>query len=352
MPVVGDDGEQPRSGGPEGDSMTIESSPPREAALVLPPTVDDLTRSCVRWATRLSVGAAGTALLVSLLAPGVVQRYGALVLAVGLLVGLPHGAVDHLVPGWAGARAGGTRLAAMLVGYLAVAALAFAVLRLWPAPALVAFLLVSAAHFGTGEVQFAALRRDERPRSEPVVAAAFGTVAALLPLVRWPHEVAPVLAALVPGSTGVLPVWVCTAALTAITVLVAGGLWQLLRAGRFGDAGELALLVALFTLAPPLVAFGVYFGAWHAVRHVARLLVLDPANRRPLRSAQLGLPLRRFAAAAAAPTLAALLALAVLWAGARGWQAFLAADLAVLAALTLPHLAVVAWLDRQLRSAA
>jgi hypothetical protein len=41
-----------------------------------------------------------------------------------------------------------------------------------------------------------------------------------------------------------------------------------------------------------------------------------------------------------------------LWAAARGWQEFVAADLSVLAALTVPHVVVVGWLDAQQRSEA
>ena len=112
---------------------------------------------------------------------------------------------------------------------------------------------------------------------------------------------------------------------------------------------ELALLAVTAVVAPPLAAFGAYFGGWHSVRHLARLLAEDPANAPELRAGRLARPLARFARAAALPTAAALATVLALWALAGGWRAFVAADLVVLAALTAPHLVVVAWLDRRAR---
>jgi hypothetical protein len=41
-----------------------------------------------------------------------------------------------------------------------------------------------------------------------------------------------------------------------------------------------------------------------------------------------------------------LVVLGVLWAAADGWRGFVATDVPLLAALTLPHVLVVGWLDR------
>jgi hypothetical protein len=57
--------------------------------------------------------------------------------------------------------------------------------------------------------------------------------------------------------------------------------------------------------------------------------------------------LRRFAVRAALPTAAVLVVLSLLWSAAAEWHAFVATDLPLLAALTLPHVVVVVvgWLD-------
>jgi len=283
----------------------------------------------------------------------------------GLLLGLPHGAVDHLVPAWVRAR----RLplpatAALLVGYVATAAVMFVLLRRYPLPGLLVFLAASLLHFGTGEVQYdrirtqpARLRRLRSPmagrRVRTAAAAAlqvlgWGGISVLLPLACWPAQVRPVLEALAPGSGRLLLAPHVRHAAAAV-VLAAAGLTvaRALRQRRYRPAAELSLLVAVFLLVPPLVAFAGYFGAWHSTRHIVRLLAADPANTGDLAAGRLAPALRRFARAAAWPTAAALLALVALVAATHGAQAYLAADLTLLAALTAPHMLLVGWLDRQ-----
>ncbi len=283
--------------------------------------------------------------------------------ALGLLLGLPHGAVDHLVPAWVrGRRTPLPVTAALLVGYVAAAAVMFLLLRRYPLPGLLVFLAASMLHFGTGEVQYDRLRtqppavrhgsRSTAARFRAAVVAApqvvgWGGTTVLLPLAWWPDEVRSVLDALAPGSATLLLTPAVRHGVIAV-VLVAAGLTvtQALRQRRPRPAAELALLVAVFLIIPPLVAFAGYFGAWHATRHVMRLLATDPASTLDLAAGRLAAPLRRFAHAAAWPTVAALLALGALVAGTHGAQGFLAADLTLLAALTAPHMLLVGWLDR------
>jgi len=305
----------------------------------------------VLLARRVSVAIAGGVIAVQLLVPGGWGGSAWIVLVAGLLVGLPHGAVDHLVPTWAGAQLAATRQAAVLCAYAATALAAFLLLRAAPLPGVVVFVLVSGLHFGAGEVQLAGLRTGCRVTRWMAVAA-YGGATAVLPLVRWPQQVAPVLSALVPGTTGVLPGPLCRAALVAVVGLVAVTVVRQLRDGELRDGAELMLLTTMFLLVPPLAAFGAYFGGWHAVRHLARMLSLEPANTADLCAGRLRAPLGRFTRAALVPTLASLLVLGALWTSASGWQGFAASDLALLAGLTVPHVLAVGWLDRRLRRAA
>ncbi len=299
-------------------------------------------------ATRLSTGLVVLALLVSVTAPGTTQRWGWVVLVAGLLAGLPHGAVDHLLPALRlGRRA--PRLVAVVVAYAATAAAAWALFRLWPGPALVGFVLLSVWHFGWGEVAFDDTRAGRPPRRDPLAVLATGGSALLLPVVGDPAAVAPVIAVLVPGRSGELPGWlpVVVVGLVAAAVLVTVA--RHLRAGRRLAAAETLLLLALGLLAPPLVAFGVYFGGWHAVRHVALLLTEDPTSAVDLSMGRLPAPVGRFCLRAALPTVAALALLASLWSVADGWRGFVAANLALLAGLTVPHALMVSWWDRSRR---
>ena len=40
---------------------------------------------------------------------------------------------------------------------------------------------------------------------------------------------------------------------------------------RYQEAIDLGLLLALSLMAPPLLAFAIYFGLWHAMRHTVRV---------------------------------------------------------------------------------
>ncbi|CAL9333754.1 beta-carotene 15,15'-dioxygenase [Streptomyces sp. enrichment culture] len=303
-------------------------------------------------AGRISTGAVAAVLAVGLVAPEAWRRWAVAVFLAGLVAGLPHGAVDHLVPGWfrRGPRPAAGHRAVVPLGYAAAAAAVPAAALAAPACVLCVFLAVSALHFGYGDARFCALRDGPvAPATRALHALAHGAVTAVLPLARWPEQVRPVVRQLAPGADWLLaaPVRTATAVLAAAAVAVCCG--TALRGGRHRQAAELLLLAALFSLVPPLVAFGTYFGAWHSVRHIARLVLADPANAPALRAGRTAAVLRRFGRQAAVPTAAALAALAFLATLPRAFPAdgrTAACGVVLLAALTLPHLVVVAHLDR------
>ena len=299
--------------------------------------------------TWLPVGALLSLLLVSIAAPAEARRCALPVAVVGALIGLPHGAVDHLVPLW-GSRSSdrmSARLVVFVGGYAAVALAALALFLLLPTPMLVVFLVLSAAHFGRGEVVTAAERagrdvpawRDDWPAT-----VAFGT--AVVGLLLWAHP-----AAAAPYLRPVSP-WLADHAvadrptgLFIVALAVLGGTVALVRARRAVELAELALLVTAFAVCPPLAAFGVYFGLWHAVRHTGRLLDLARRSSTPSSELDWHRALARVARASLLPSTAALAAITLLWWG----RAFagLQSEVAVLLALTFPHAAVVWALDRR-----
>ena len=298
-----------------------------------------------RAATAVSIGAALLVVAVQVAVPG---GWGALAwvpLVVGLLLGLPHGAVDHLVPGFV-LRDRAPHLLLVALGYAGVAAVAWVCLRWQPIVALVVFVGLSVVHFGLGEVAFDQVRGGRRLHPDPLAAFAAGGAVLLLPLTTAPDALAPLIAVLAPGTTGLLPRWL-TAGLTALVLLaVAVSVLRNLRRRAPLPAAELLLLTAVGLVVPPLAAFGAYFGGWHAVRHVGRLLADDPRNEQDLRAGRIRRPLRRFLVSASVPTLLSLVALLGLWAAAGGWRGFVTTDLALLAGLTLPHALMVAWRDQ------
>lgn len=286
-------------------------------------------------ARRLSCGVLLVALCCGLLAPDLLRTAGpALLVAAGLL-GLPHGAVDHLAWGWANGSRTARPLTVLLYGVAAASSVAVALLV--SLPALLVLLALAAAHFAEGEVAWARLLgRPGRWAS----GAGAGLAAVALPLLLRPGQVRPLLASLDPGLPGLLlSHGVRTPLLVLTAVVVAAGAAQA-RHDR-GRLAELALVVATMVVLPPLAAFAAWFAGWHAVRHTARLLVLDPRGTADGSRAAL----RRFARDAAGPTAAALVgvvALAVVLGTTGG-------TVLALLALTVPHSAVVARLGSAVR---
>jgi Brp/Blh family beta-carotene 15,15'-monooxygenase len=293
--------------------------------------------------TRTGIVAVSCLLAAHLVAADVVDRAGWALAVGGILIGIPHGAADHLVPFWsAGRGVDPATLTTVLVRYVAVLAVALGALLLLPVPAVWIFLIASGLHFGRGEVALAAESAGRPVPSlgeDRAVTAAFALVTVGLPLAAWPQLSLPALDRLAPGLAAT-PRAVPAVVLGAAAVLVPFALLALLRQGRTGQAGELCLLAALFATVPPMAAFGVYFGMWHALRHTLRLVLLPGPDGEV--DAVVGLS--RYLRGAALPTLAAGALLFVLWHG-RG-PSVLAAELALLVGLTAPHLGIVAAMDR------
>ncbi|CAL9334540.1 Brp/Blh family beta-carotene 15,15'-dioxygenase [Streptomyces sp. Tu 3180] len=313
------------------------------------PPVEEAARRLLDRVGRVSVTAVLLVLAVRFLRPAWWDGHALAVFVVGLAAGIPHGAVDHLVPAWCRARGAGRHHGPLLLlGYVCAAAAAFA-LALWlPAPALCAFLALSVVHFGRGETCVNALRAGAvPPPAGALCTVAYGAVVTVLPLVRHPDAVRAFLHALAPGTTWLLSSPARLAATVLIATATTAACVLLLRRRHRRDAAELLLLATLFWLVTPWVAFAVYFAAWHSPRHIARLVLADPANRPALLAGRFGRPLRRFCRQGALPTAVVLVAVAATahLAGPHR-QALATAGVAVLAALTLPHLLVVALLDR------
>jgi Brp/Blh family beta-carotene 15,15'-monooxygenase len=288
------------------------------------------------------VGAAAAALTIQLVRPDLLAQAAIPIAVVAILIGIPHGAADHLVPFWSrGRRATPTAVTGVVAVYVAGLLLVLACALRAPVPALWAFLLASALHFGRGEVVAAAEaygRQVPRIHQDLPVALAHGAAVIGLMLSVGRDSSLPLLDRVAPGIAYTPPA-LLTAVAAGTYVLVGLAVARLVAAGRLAEAAELVLLTAMFTLVPPAAAFGVYFAWWHATRHTARLVALpDPHG-----AVDLVAGVRRYARAAALPTAGALVFLIIL---ARvGSPSVLDAQLIALVAITAPHLVVVAAFD-------
>jgi len=281
--------------------------------------------------------------------PAIPTAVAVVVAGVGFVAGVPHGAIDHLV---ATQLAGGRPIALVVAAYAGVAVVAWGLLE-WADPiALIGVVALSAVHFGLGELEVARALTGWRVGRIPSVAIVVaGSGALVLPLVRSGEQLRGVATAVSPGLAeliGASPVRIglLVAWLVAALVAVAASLVS----GHESVALDIALVGALGMLAPPLVAFAVWFGGWHALRHSARMLTMEPGCAALLAAGRRDAAVVRLARLAALPSVAALTAVAAL-----GWFTLAAPDptavvaevLRLLLALTVPHMVVVLWLDRR-----
>lgn len=296
---------------------------------------------------------AGLGTLLLAVAPGVGNvpldiQIVVLVAAVGLL-GIPHGALDHL----AGRellrpRFGWSWVPLFFGAYGLFCALVVALWLRAPAPSLVAFLLVAAVHFGAEdrEAWSAASRRPQRSKESHLTSGielfTRGSLPIVLPSVAFQPEMGALfdllgLAGETPNGPGVARGIAALLPLVAVSLVA----WSVLRLREAWKGGtllplapvvEVAVLMLLFLRIPPLLSFVVYFTGWHAARHTlawaGRLDPLQPARG-----------LRTFA------RLAIPLTLATLALGVAGWWLLpetpegrsLTLVFVGLAALTYPH---------------
>ena len=266
---------------------------------------------------------------------------------VALAVGIPHGALDHLVtlP-----KSSPLKMAGFIAIYVAVAVIAVMALLTWNVAGFIGVVVMSAVHFGIGDAAFISEidRRSADPKPFPryLYALAAGSLPVIIPLVSDKSATAlervnPELLNWHHGLNNDLLLW--TMLLTAVALL------RLVQKRRDAEAIDLVLLYLLAVTAPPLVAFAVYFGCWHAMRHTARLTLVLPRSQKAFAD---GNSSKAFLGAIwpGVPALIGTFVVAGLIIAFRGGSVsdqFLWVSLVVVWALTVPHMAVTARLDRK-----
>jgi Brp/Blh family beta-carotene 15,15'-monooxygenase len=268
-----------------------------------------------------------------------------IVAVLALAIGIPHGALDHLVtlP-----KAQPKKMVIFVIAYVAVAIVAVVGILNFSIVGFILVLFMSAIHFGIGDAAFINEIDKRADASQKlnrwfyIPAAGFTPV--FIPLVNSAstEALASVNPALINWHKGF-----DSEILLAITIFSIVAIGVMALGKRYREAVDLTALLLLAHLAPPLIAFAVYFGCWHAMRHTARLTLSLP---RSIQNLTQGMPRKAFANAVipGLPALigtfvvAALLALS----GRDFTDDFFWMALVVVWALTVPHMAVTAKLDR------
>ena len=290
-----------------------------------------------------------------------------------LVLGVPHGAVDHLVLPRARDDPITRRSLAFVGGlYLLVGGSYAAVWFLAPAVAFVLFIVVTLLHWGQGDVYALVELTGASHLSTRTIRASTalvrGGLPMLVPFVAFPEQYRFVAATLIgsfdPGAVGVLD----SVFTPGVRIGVAVG-FGLLAAATFGigyrrasrtdavrpwliDAGETLSLIAYFGLVPPILAIGLYFPLWHSLRHILRTMLVDDVAAAALSDRSTGRALWRFTRDAAPLTAGALLVLGAVAIAVPQTPTTVPDAVGVylvfIAVLTLPHVVVVSLLDRQL----
>lgn len=285
-----------------------------------------------------------------------------------LLFGLPHGAVDHLVPGrLSGGGASVGSIAGVFVLYLA---LAVSYLGLWfvsPGAAFAFFIALTWFHWGQGDLYFlATLGRGVDAVPLPLKALTVfvrGGLPMLVPLLAFPEVYRGVALSVVglfrddvAGMEWLFgPVFRGVSGTGFLAVSLVTLYWRHRLSARRArtswrlEAVETLLLAAYFAIVPPILALGLYFCLWHSPRHVARLMLLDRISAGALEKGRIRTALASFARDATPLTVAALALLAGMYllvpGTVDGAAGLLAVYLVLISTLTLPHVVIVCLMD-------
>jgi Brp/Blh family beta-carotene 15,15'-monooxygenase len=268
---------------------------------------------------------------------------------IALALGIPHGAVDHLVAIPATSK---SKLVLLIIGYVAIALLAVLAILHWNKLGFQLVLAMSAFHFGFGDAAFVAEqdrlsgRSRMKSKTQNMFAISSGSIPVLIPLLNEStssalREINPIL---INWASTIEPQLKFLVAFFFVTTLV-----LLITEKRIREVIDLSLLAGLALIAPPLVAFAVYFGCWHAMRHTARLTLILP---KALIAAEKNNPRGSFLAAVV-PGLPALfgtviVALLIAFLDATNIDAsYLWYLLVVVWALTVPHMMVTTKIDQK-----
>jgi Brp/Blh family beta-carotene 15,15'-monooxygenase len=268
-----------------------------------------------------------------------------IIAVVALAIGIPHGALDHLVtlP-----KAQPKKMAIFIVVYVAVAIVAVVGILKFNTVGFIFVLFMSAVHFGIGDAAFIN-EIDKRTGATQklnrwfyIPAAGFTPV--FIPLVNSAstEALASVNPALINWHGGL-----DSEILLAISIFTLIAIGVMAFTKRYRESLDLTVLLLLAHLAPPLIAFAVYFGCWHAMRHTARLTLSLPRSIENLTQGML----RKAFSNAVIPGLPALIGTFVVaglltLSGQDFTDEFFWMALVVVWALTVPHMAVTAKLDR------
>jgi Brp/Blh family beta-carotene 15,15'-monooxygenase len=264
---------------------------------------------------------------------------------IAITVGIPHGAVDHIisVPDFASLR-----MFLFLIGYLSIVGIVIWAILSANLLGFQLVVLMSAIHFGIGDAAFISELEARSPghtkfpKLPYIIASGFTPVLIPLSSTQSTEALNAVNPVLVGWAGSVTPLLFSGMVIISIASII----WMLARQ-RIQEAIDLSLLLVLALVASPLVAFAFYFGFWHALRHTGRLsLELKSATK--LHGQDKSWAALGRAIWAGVPALFIVIVFTVVLGVVQGFefgQDLLWYLLVVIWALTVPHMALTLRLD-------
>ena len=260
------------------------------------------------------------------------------VVIVVALLGIPHGAVDHLAAAELGGPFDTSSLRRFAIGYVGVMLAVAVVWLVAPTLALVVFLTVSVHHFGQSDLAYLRLSGARAN----AVQWSRGLLLVGLPLVAHVDLVSPVVERLGGGNPAswawLADRWILWSAMLVAQHVVIG--WALAhrhldRPTLAREAVTVAALSTLFLTADPLIGFAVYFGMWHSLAHL--FVLADLLGTEPSRLRSLG----RLTAPLSAVSILVVVAVVIGAVAADRTELIVPLTFVFVSMLTMPHLLVV-----------
>ena len=278
---------------------------------------------------------------VSVLFPGFVSEITLwVVLASVILVGIPHGAIDHIMAEkvygldrtWKGK-------AKFYGGYLGLMLVVCGIWWVHPVAGMLFFFAISIYHFGQADIEdFVRPETNGIPwylvRGVFILGLIlFSDTTVSYPIMAQAIQADPeTLFAILPAGFGALAVIAAVYAALLFSAWLSGKLTNGLRL-----LCDSILIVTLFLTAGPLIGFAIYFALWHSAGHVIEMQEF-------LRERKQSMTLKEFYKRSAPFTIISLLGLAFL-AGVNHafWmeEQFIALMFILISVLTLPHMVIV-----------
>lgn len=273
----------------------------------------------------------------------------AFLFGVVVVTGMPHGAIDHLVAAQLyGLQGTWTDQAKFYGGYLVLMAVYGAFWIVAPVWSLLVFLVMTMYHFGQADLAYWGLP----PVQARLLYLSRGLFLIGLPIAAFPAQVDPIFDAIAGVQVSAWPLLdthpdLVAAALVAqhagglVLAAVANGVE---RTGWAREAVNVAVLTALLGGVTPLVAFAVYFGAWHSLGHILELLRFFREHRQEPST------LTAFYREAALFTILPFVGLAGLYGLTQSFgrpDQMIALLFIIIAVMTLPHMIIVERLYRE-----